>query len=258
MAMQSSATGSSPEAEERRALEAAAADAGAELNFAQWLELVWSEVNVFSTAEAKTDRPPRLPLEARSPPPAALVGYLAHFFRYPDDTLADYAQADAQHIVFGLSNEIFGEPIHALRNAAVPEALRCSAAEAMADFLCGYMSRHAAPLTANGTHESDHPPPEWSAFNWLLYMWWDVLPYSGDPAKPHQRTVDAALLGVMRRQLGSTHPGVRESGIHGLGHWQYAYPDEVHAAIDAHLAASVETDPRMLAYARAARRGAIQ
>jgi hypothetical protein len=50
----------------------------------------------------------------------------------------------------------------------------------------------------------------------------------------------------------------QESALHGLGHWQAAYPHVVEATIDRFLAARPRARPELVAYARGARAGCVQ
>src|SRR5207248_734994 len=96
-----------------------------------------------------------------------------------------------------------------------------------------------------------------SPLNQICYLWWDSLPLFGEPEKLGRREVDAAYLEVMRLTLDLDSDACRESALHGLGHWAYAYPKEVKTIIDAWLDRHEALDEQLKAYARAARRGRI-
>ena len=49
----------------------------------------------------------------------------------------------------------------------------------------------------------------------------------------------------------------QESALHGLGHWQHAYPEEVQQIIDRFLNANKNLRPELAAYARSARTGCV-
>jgi hypothetical protein len=58
-------------------------------------------------------------------------------------------------------------------------------------------------------------------------MWWDMLHFYGKPEDPDCAEVGAACLEVMRMTLDLDSDACRESALHGLSHWQYAYPQQV-------------------------------
>jgi hypothetical protein len=58
-------------------------------------------------------------------------------------------------------------------------------------------------------------------------MWWDIAPISPHPEEPKRREFDRAILNVMESTLQLDSIACRESALHGLGHWQYKYPDRV-------------------------------
>ena len=69
--------------------------------------------------------------------------------------------------------------------------------------------------------------PGGGALNGTCYMWWDILPVHGQPESPALSERDALLLDVMRNILHLESDSVRESALHGLGHWQIYYPEQV-------------------------------
>jgi hypothetical protein len=68
-----------------------------------------------------------------------------------------------------------------------------------------------------------------------------------------KRIIDAG----MSRILGFQLLACQESALHGLGHWQRDHDRHVCAIIDGFLADSPDIDPRLIAYANAARRGRV-
>jgi hypothetical protein len=70
----------------------------------------------------------------------------------------------------------------------------------------------------------------------ICFMWWDLLPLSGQPEELDHREVDAACLEVMRLTLDLDADACRRAALHGLGHWKGVYPEEVKTILDAWLA----------------------
>lgn len=69
--------------------------------------------------------------------------------------------------------------------------------------------------------------PGGGALNGTCYMWWDVVPVHGQPESPALADRDALLLKLMEDILGLESDSVRESALHGLGHWHTYYPEKV-------------------------------
>ena len=61
----------------------------------------------------------------------------------------------------------------------------------------------------------------------------------------------------MEHILGLGSLACQESALHGLGHWQRQDASEVARIIDAFVLSQTELDPRLLAYANAARCGCV-
>jgi hypothetical protein len=64
-------------------------------------------------------------------------------------------------------------------------------------------------------------------------------------------------LTTMEHILGLSSLACQESALHGLGHWQRQHASEVGRIIDAFVLSQTELDPRLLAYANAARCGCV-
>lgn len=93
--------------------------------------------------------------------------------------------------------------------------------------------------------------------NMTCYMWWDAFAYKGTPDDPRFLHTDEAILSVMQRCLNINHDGVRESALHGLGHWR-GYRDRVQKTIDEFLDNTKDLRPELVDYARCARVGAVR
>ena len=100
-------------------------------------------------------------------------------------------------------------------------------------------------------------PPQAPPLNTICYMWWDNFPSWGHPDEPATLPIDEALIGLMREQLDSRNLAVVESGLHGLGHWQFHYPGEVAAIVDGYLNRHPSADLVIRQYATWARNGHV-
>jgi hypothetical protein len=88
-------------------------------------------------------------------------------------------------------------------------------------------------------------------------MWWDEFPCIALPTDPNLRRLSATALTTMEHILGLGSLACQESALHGLGHWQRQHASKVARIIDAFVLSQTELDPRLLAYANAARCGCV-
>jgi hypothetical protein len=89
-------------------------------------------------------------------------------------------------------------------------------------------------------------------------MWWDIIPFGGNPNTPSGNLLNAAALSVMTETLNIESIACHESALHGLGHWHAAYPAEVELIIDRFLSSHRELRPETVNYAKSARCGCVQ
>lgn len=71
--------------------------------------------------------------------------------------------------------------------------------------------------------------------NGICYMFWDALPYFLDPADTANAAVNFAILGTLEQTLRLPSIPCIEGALHGLGHAQMRYPNEVEIIIDKFL-----------------------
>jgi hypothetical protein len=97
-------------------------------------------------------------------------------------------------------------------------------------------------------HLSHLDEPGANPLNLVCYMWWDLMPISGKPDDPARRELDDAILQVMESTLQLDSLACRESALHGLGHWQHAYPERVGEIIDSFSMSQPELPEKLQAY----------
>ena len=137
----------------------------------------------------------------------------------------------------------------ALKDAEVPleERVRCVDALELL-FRDVFAARSSPELPREGTGAR-------AAIDQACFMFFDRLPLHGEPPDP---PLDTAMLALLGRLLKIEHRAVRESALHGLGHWALAYPPEVEAIVDRFLAEATSIDPALSRYARDAAAGAVE
>ena len=90
-------------------------------------------------------------------------------------------------------------------------------------------------------------------------MWWDVYNDVGyfECEGPSAR-MNLELIWVMQSTLTLKSEACWEAALHGLGHRQVFYPDEVAAAIDEFLSRNPGLDLKLRDYALKARDGQVR
>jgi hypothetical protein len=84
--------------------------------------------------------------------------------------------------------------------------------------------------------------------NLVCYMWWDIIPISGRSEDAMWKEFDQAILQVMESTLQLDSIPCRESALHGLGHWQHAYPERVGEIIDKFSMGQPQLPEKLRAY----------
>jgi len=107
-------------------------------------------------------------------------------------------------------------------------------------------------------HLSHGSTPAPNPLNLACYMWWDIIPFYGDPeGDAGRRELDETALAVMDKTLALDSLACRESALHGLGHWHARYPARVEAIIGEALSRAASWPPALATYARSARTGCV-
>src|SRR5262249_18720694 len=150
-------------------------------------------------------------------------------FEDPLPLLAPYSDAQlAQGFWYLISNGA-SDCMLALHDASVPLDAR---ARCLSSTTTVFRRLFAARCTPHLSHLDE---PGCSALDTTCYMWWDLLPFGGAPADVKRHPLDRAALDAMADVLTLDSVACQESAIHGLGHWQPAYPRVVEATIDRFL-----------------------
>ncbi len=181
------------------------------------------------------------------------VEFMTHTYEDPGYWVQKFSKAQ---IAAGLAytwNPSFSNLGHLLRDEPIPWDFRRRAIgsliplyEGCFQALCDQGLSHLNEGAAN-------------SLNGVCYMYWDVCPFLAQPEKTENREMDAECLRVMTATLQIDHDACRESALHGLGHWQHAYPSQVRSIIEQGLrAAEKHIRPELLNYAADASEGGVQ
>lgn len=87
------------------------------------------------------------------------------------------------------------------------------------------------------------------------YMWWDIFPRHGSPRSLVMTETDEKILETIEKVLGIENFACKESGLHGLGHWYGARPEEVDGILERVLP---RIPSELIAYAGEASKGNVQ
>lgn len=183
--------------------------------------------------------------------PKTTIAYLTRCFEHIVDITAPYSDAQINQGLWFLCNSACSSHMFALTNESVPWTERQRCIQAMYTVYADLFEPRCARVLSHLDEPGVNP------LNSICYMWWDVLPIFGEPDVPTRRAFDAEVLEVMARTLALSNDACREGALHGLGHWQTYYPEQVHATIDTFLANTPDLRPELRSYAQSAQDGCV-
>jgi hypothetical protein len=184
--------------------------------------------------------------------PAALtLAHVTRLFENPIEWLSRYDDAQLNQGFWYLVSNAGSNHMFALTDASAPlqARIRC-----VKSFTSLFEALFAARCSSDLIHLR---PTEFNPLNLACYMWWDIVPFSGAPNDPKRAELDTAALSVMEEILSIESLPCRESALHGLGHWQPCYPQQVGDIIDRALDRSNAWPATLKTYALSARSGCV-
>ena len=241
-----------------------------DFSFTEWVTYVFDHPASDSgipkwarSSEALIDRPWYLESDSErwnpSRQPEVTVAYLTNLFENAPRILTPFSDAQINQGFNFLVSNLSSTHMLALFNPAVPwsERKHCISSQytLFEQFFAPRCFSHLSHLDTSETAQSRVSP-----LNGMCYMWWDMLHYYGNSEDPDCAEVGVACLEVMRMILELDSDACRESALHGLSHWQYAYPQHVQAiqaSIDEFPDRHPGLRPELKAYARTARKGLV-
>lgn len=179
------------------------------------------------------------------------LSFIHKLFDEFEDLMANYsveavARGLERFIDPGRSDDLF-----TLTDDRLPLENRIAAISGLNDVL-RYFEIHCLPVVS---HNSEMPR---SPLNDICYRWWDIFPACPAPGDSRRKPIDDAFLQHLTDALNSKSPALQEYGLHGLGHWQYDYPEQVAVAVDNYLNRNQRIDEALKSYAMSAREGMIR
>jgi hypothetical protein len=177
------------------------------------------------------------------------VTYLTQFFEKPGSLLSAYSEEQLNQGFWYLVSNGCSDMMFALNDesVALERRIRCLKVfrSVFAQVFAARCSEHLSHLGEAGARP----------LNSACYMWWDLFPIFPQPGS-RQVICDTALQ-VMADILALDSLACQESALHGLGHWQRAYPGEVQRIIDRFLETRDGLRPELVTYAKSARGGCV-
>ena len=221
-----------------------------EPSFREWLTWVFDHPDEGPEWHWDLDAPD---LEPELTPPT-IVAYLTDLFRGAPSHLAPYSLEQAKRGLWFLADNSCSSHVFALGDVAVDAESRLRCIGSMTALFRDYFAPRCADALSHRDEAAANP------LNMICYMWWDVLPWWWhDTPTLAAESIDACLA-VMAEMLEIESVAVRESALHGLGHFVAVSPGaeaRVPQIIDSFLGGNRSLRPELHAYARAARGGCV-
>jgi hypothetical protein len=185
------------------------------------------------------------------PPVDQELEYLTRLFSDPVGTLE------------GLSDEEIGVGLWSVLDsggAGTALALNDAALPLEAGVACVHQIRNVyrEPFVPRCAKRLGHLSEQDGRLEMICYMFWDVAVFGGPPGQREGNLFEDAVLDVLEDTLYLEHAACQESAIHGLGHRIGRHPERTPAILDRWIRSGPLSDPRLRAYAEAARTGCIQ
>jgi hypothetical protein len=184
-------------------------------------------------------------------PPARTVEYLSRAFENPVSVFAPYSDSQLKQGLWYLASNSCSDHMFALLDVGVPwtERRRC-----IRSFSSLYEHCFAERCTPHLSHLDE---PGAGPLNAVCYMWWDIIPIFGQPKDPTRAEMDREILQVLESALKLDSIACQESALHGLGHWQLYYPQQVREIIKAFLQRNPGIREDLRTYAMSASSGHV-
>ena len=218
-----------------------------QLTFEQWLAYVFDHPVDDSKLEWYWD-----PGADRWDGPAAdTIQFLTQAFENAPALFQPYTDAQLNQGLWFIVSNACSNHMFALLDTEVPWLAR---QRCIRSFHSLFEQCFAKRCTSHLSHLDE---PGASPLNLVCYMWWDIIPFGGQPNNPERSEFDPEILNVLESTLQLASIACQESALHGLGHWQQDYPQRVTEIIANFLQGQVDLRAELRAYALNAYRGYI-
>jgi len=184
-------------------------------------------------------------------PSELTVDYLTRLFGRPLPVLYGYDDAQLNQGFWYLLSSACSSYMFAMTDEAVPLELRIKCVKSIQrvfeQIFSGLCSEHLLHIDEKGARP----------LNTICYMWWDLAPLLLEPDEPSKESISKTALEVMDATLKIDSIACQESALHGLGHWELYYPNEVAEIVDQFLKENPSLRSELKKYALDAREGQV-
>ena len=153
--------------------------------------------------------------------PTDVIRFLTQAFENAEEVFNPYSDAQLNQGLWFIADTSCSNHMFALIDESVPWSERKRCTHSIHQLYEQLFAKRCTP------HLSHIDEPGASPLNLVCYMWWDIIPIHGKPTDPTRKELDQTILHVMETALQLDSIACRESAIHGLGHWQHEYPEQV-------------------------------
>ena len=153
--------------------------------------------------------------------PAAVIRFLTQAFENAEVVFQPYSDAQLNQGLWFIADNSCSNHMFALMDESVPWHARQRCIYSIHQLYEQCFAKRCSPHLSHPDEAGANP------LNMVCYMWWDIIPISGKPEDPRRKEFDQVILQVMESTLQLDSIPCRESALHGLGHWQSAYPERV-------------------------------
>ena len=153
--------------------------------------------------------------------PADVIRFLTQSFENAAEVFQPYSDAQLNQGLWYIASNSCSNHMFALLDESIPWTGRQRCIASIHQLYEQCFAKRCSPHLSHLDEAGANP------LNGVCYMWWDIIPIYGNPKDPAQQELDQAILQVMESTLQLDSIACRESALHGLGHWQRAYPEHV-------------------------------
>lgn len=159
--------------------------------------------------------------------PTDTIGFLTQAFENAEAVFKPYSDAQLNQGLWFIASNSCSNHMFALLDESVPWSAQKRCIYSIHKLYEQCFAKRCTP------HLSHIDEPGASPLNLVCYMWWDIVPFTGHPGNSVWEEFDQDILRVMESTLELDSIACRESALHGLGHWQHHYPEQVGEIINA-------------------------
>lgn len=188
-----------------------------DLTFEQWLAYVFDH----PVDEMKNAWYWDLDADEWNEVPEDVIRFLTQAFENAEDVFKSFSDAQLNQGLWFIASNACSNHMLALMDENVPWSER---QQCIYSFHRLYEQCFAKRCTPHLSHIDE---PGAGPLNGVCYMWWDIIPIYGKPDDPMRKEFDQTILSIMDSTLQLDSIACRESALHGLGHWQRHYSEQV-------------------------------